>query len=147
MLVLRNIDALFDLLPGFYAGLGRAGEGKEGSCYICMRRPCLAQWMAAIMVMLLLLLLQHQNLRSVCAMLRAFAARTRAAEHTSRSSAGPLVFPLPEPDTQAFACCAAPDCTAGRKSQAERDGCPLFFPHERCYFNAGKAQPLQARKC
>ncbi len=60
MLVLRNIDALFDLLPGFYAGLGRAGEGKEGSCYICMRRPCLAQWMAAILVMLLLLLLQHQ---------------------------------------------------------------------------------------
>ncbi|KAL4442954.1 hypothetical protein ABPG77_008445 [Micractinium sp. CCAP 211/92] len=32
---------------------------------------------------------------------------------------------------------AGPDCTAGRKSQAERDGCPLFFPHERRYFNAG----------
>ncbi|KAL4457680.1 hypothetical protein ABPG75_012545 [Micractinium tetrahymenae] len=32
---------------------------------------------------------------------------------------------------------AAPDCTAGRKSQAERDGCPLFFPHQRRYFNAG----------
>lgn len=108
MLVLRNLDALFDLPPGFYAG-GQARKGEPGSCATCLQ-GCLG------------------------------CARWQRCTHSPKHR-HPCFGTLPSH------CCAAPDCTAGRKSQAERDACPLFFPHQRCYFNAGEPRCLRARGC
>ena len=106
MLVLRSIDCLFELPPGFYAGV------------LCCAALC-------------------------CAMLRGLVAITEPCPkgvawvesqmhdgllrdvHTPRLTAS---FALPA---------TAPDCAAGRETQAERDACSLLCAEQPPYFNAG----------
>lgn len=95
MLVLRSIDCLFELPPGFYAGV------------LCCAVLCgLEQYLAA-----------------------------RVEEH---AHAQQLVCHACTTPYSAFALPAtAPDCAAGRETQAERDACSLFCAEQPSYFNAG----------